>query len=217
MRTISVHQIAFAKPGRGWKRWPSRLPLLCLIPALSWACSQGNGLSDLSLPGPGTDRVRPFQTPGVKAHVFLFTRADCPVSNRYLPEIRRLKETYGPRGVAFWRVYPDPDISGAAMRQHGQDFAIDIPALRDPSHRLVEAAGVSITPEAAVYLPEGRLVYRGRIDDRYIEFGKYRRVPTRHDLEEVLRDVIGGRPPAFRATRAVGCYIADLRPRGAAP
>ncbi len=37
--------------------------------------------------------------------VVIFTRTDCPVSNRYAPEVRHLYETYHPRGVDFFLVY----------------------------------------------------------------------------------------------------------------
>jgi len=33
-------------------------------------------------------------------------------------------------------------------------------------------ARVKVTPEAAVFMVDGHEVYRGRIDDRYVDFGK---------------------------------------------
>ena len=41
------------------------------------------------------------QQAGTKAIVFLFTSTDCPVSNRYAPEVRRIAEAFGSKGVAF--------------------------------------------------------------------------------------------------------------------
>ena len=68
-------------------------------------------------------------------------------------------------------------------------------------------AEVTVTPEAAVFLPDGRELYRGRIDDRYVDFGKERPTPTTRDLDEVLVSVLGGKPVASSVTRAIGCYI----------
>jgi hypothetical protein len=68
-----------------------------------------------------------------------------------------------------------------------------------------------VTPEAAVYTPDHRLVYRGRIDDWYVDFGKPRAAPTTHDLEDALEAVLGGRPVADARTTAVGCFIGDLK------
>ena len=56
----------------------------------------------------------------------------------------------------------------------------------------------------------GRVLYRGRIDDRYIEFGKDRPQPTDRTLERALDAIVQGKPVAMRETRAVGCFLADL-------
>ena len=41
--------------------------------------------------------------------------------------------------------------------------------------------------------PSGpRLVYRGRIDDRYVDFGTARAAPTTRDLEQVLDAIVAG-------------------------
>ena len=53
-----------------------------------------------------------------KAVVFLFVSVDCPISNRYAPEARRLEERFAPEGVAFWLVYPNASETPAAIRRH---------------------------------------------------------------------------------------------------
>ncbi|PYT11844.1 MAG: hypothetical protein DMG59_25260 [Acidobacteria bacterium] len=155
--------------------------------------------------------VNPFAAPGAKAVVFIFVRTDCPISNRYAPEIRRLDAKFSPRGVAFWLVYPDPNEPVEAIRRHIHDYGYPATALRDPEHSLVKQAEVQVTPEAAVFAPNGNLLYHGRIDDRYVDFGKARPAPTTHDLELALGAVLAGKPAPNKATRAVGCFLSDLR------
>ena len=58
----------------------------------------------------------PFDTAGVRAIVFLFVSTDCPISNRYAPEIRRVKEKFARAGVRLWLVYADPDTSADAIK-----------------------------------------------------------------------------------------------------
>jgi len=53
-------------------------------------------------------------------------------------------------------------------------------------------------------------VYRGRIDDRYVDFGRARAAPTSRDLREVLQALARGGPVAPRTTAAVGCSIPQL-------
>jgi peroxiredoxin len=146
-----------------------------------------------------------------QAVVFLFVRSDCPISNRYAPELRRLATKFAPRGVTFYLVYPDPLESPDKIRAHVRDYDYPGTPLRDPDHRLVRITQAKVTPEAAVYTPDHRLVYRGRIDDWYVDFGKPRAAPTTHDLEDALEAVLGGRPVADARTTAVGCFIGDLK------
>src|SRR5258707_7968670 len=130
---------------------------------------------------------------GVKAIVFIFTSTDCPISNRYAPEVRRIAETFGSKGVVFRLIYPNPAEKAAAIREHMSAFAYAgaTAALRDPAHALVKFAGATVTPEAAVYAG-GRIVYRGRIDDRHVDLGVERPSATTRDLADALAAVVAG-------------------------
>lgn len=157
-------------------------------------------------------RVDPLTAPaGVKATVFIFTATDCPISNRYAPEVRRLATAYAPQGVLFRIVYPSPAETAEGIREHLTAFGYEgaTEALRDPKLALVKFVGATITPEAAVVVG-GKVVYRGRIDDRYVDLGLERPAATTHDLGDALAAVVAGRPVPHPTTQAVGCYIADF-------
>lgn len=146
--------------------------------------------------------------------VFVFTRSDCPIANRYAPDLERLQKQAAAASVEFWLVFVDPAESAATIRDHLRAYGYTGRALRDPRHDLVRAAGATIAPEAAVYVRDRRaprLVYRGRIDDRYQAPGRMRPAARTHDLEDVIGEVRDARARVFRETRAVGCVIADLR------
>lgn len=153
--------------------------------------------------------VDPFQG-RARATIFIFVRTDCPVTNRYAPVIRQLQQEFAPRGAAFWLVYPDALITTAAILNHDREFQFDCPALRDPRHELVKLTGAEITPEAVVFLHGKRMVYRGRIDNEYVDFGVTRPAATAHDLADALTAALAGKPVAMARTRAIGCYISDL-------
>jgi len=153
--------------------------------------------------------VDPFQlTARAKAAVFIFTATDCPISNRYAPEIQRLYRAYADKGVRFFLVYPNPADTPALIREHAKSFGYPAEALRDPKQSLVMAAKATIAPEAAVFVGS-RLVYHGRIDDRFVELGVDRPAPTERDLDEAIGAVLAGRPVPHPVTQAVGCYLAD--------
>jgi hypothetical protein len=160
--------------------------------------------------GPST--VDPFAAPdAIKVIVFLFTSTDCPISNRFAPEVRRLATAFAPQGVLFRLVYVNPAEDATAIREHMAAFAYAgaTQAIRDSKLALARFVGATITPEAAVYAG-GRVVYRGRIDDRYVDLGVERPVPTTHDLADALAAVVSGKPVPHPTTQAVGCFIADL-------
>jgi AhpC/TSA family len=155
--------------------------------------------------------VSPFAGTLRTAFVFVFTRTDCPASNRYAPELARLHERFAPRGAAFTLVYPGHETTATAIRRHTQEYGYPFAPLRDPDFSFVDMVGATITPEAAVFDAGGTLRYLGRIDDRYISAGRPRPTPTRHDLEEALESILGGRHVPAERTRAIGCLIDDLR------
>jgi hypothetical protein len=155
--------------------------------------------------------VDPLQAGTNKTVVLLFISNDCPISNRYAPELRRLHAEYSPRSVKFWLVHPNADESVAAIRQHARDYQLPTDILRDSEHALVKLAQAKVTPEAAVFLPDRRLVYHGRIDNWWADFGKARPQPTKRDLRDVLEAVLAGKPVPKDHALAVGCTIAAPR------
>jgi hypothetical protein len=143
-----------------------------------------------------------------KAVVLIFVSRDCPISNRYAPTIRKLQSKFAPKGVKFWLVYPNADESAEAIRQHTNDYQLPCALVRDPQHALVKQARATVTPEAVVFLRGSKVVYRGRIDNRYVVLGKERPEATQHDLDAVLQAILDGKPvPGSQP--AVGCYIAE--------
>jgi thiol-disulfide isomerase/thioredoxin len=140
--------------------------------------------------------------------VYVFTTTDCPISNRYAPEIQRLASKFKDH-AKFVLVYPVPTDSPDLIREHQKKFGYGLESISDASQALIKKTGVTVTPEVAV-MKGDQLLYRGRIDDRYVELGRERPKPTSHDLEAALTAIIAGKPVAFRETRAIGCILSDL-------
>ena len=152
----------------------------------------------------------PFKSTPSRVLVLLFVRTDCPISNRYAPVMEKLSEEF--QGKAkFWLVYPDAAESAAQIRTHLSEFHYALPALRDIHRSLVKRAQATITPEAAVFDASGKLVYHGRIDNWYEDFGRARAAATTHELADAIRNTVAGRATAPDHANAVGCYISDVQ------
>jgi hypothetical protein len=157
--------------------------------------------------------VRSLAAPGTKCIAAIFVAADCPISNRYLPEIARLSREFAPRGVRLWLVYPNPGDTLAAVHSHQSQYpdAASLPQLIAPDPRFLAHAHVHVTPEAAIFPADAVMsqpvLWHGRIDDRYLTFGTQRPAATQHDLADSLNAALAGRQPASAAAPPVGCAI----------
>ncbi len=140
----------------------------------------------------------------------MFTRTDCPISNRLIPEVCRLHDVYQTRGVDFYLDDVDPNESPDDIRRHLSEYRIPCQALRDPRHDLANDSGATITPEAVVFGKDEKMTYRGRVNDLYVDIGRARAEPTTHDLADAIEATVLGRPVATPRTEAVGCKIEDL-------
>lgn len=142
--------------------------------------------------------------------MLFFITVDCPIANRYAPEIARIAKEYSPKGFAFVRVYPEKTLKAGAVSKHGSDYGLQsLPAIIDGMHLLVDKIRPKVTPEAAIVGADGLLLYRGRIDAAYMDHGRFTETPARRDLREALADISSNRQVRLRHVPAVGCDIPD--------
>src|SRR5437660_12481901 len=95
---------------------PSRLAAALLLLAL--ACSAAPQKTALHLDG---TRADPFLAASGRPVVLIFVRTDCPISNRYAPQIQRISSEYGTK-VALWLVYPSRTSPAEKIRQHQREY-----------------------------------------------------------------------------------------------
>jgi hypothetical protein len=157
-----------------------------------------------------TGGENPFDEPA-HVRVLIFARTDCPITNRYAPELGRIGQEFASKGVKFWIVYPDPSETPAKIAKHMAEYHLPGRGIADPHFELQKRAEAKISPQAAVFDSSGNLVYSGRIDDRYVAFGKSRPAPEVHDLENAIEATLQGKRVAEARTKAIGCYLDDLQ------
>jgi glycerol-3-phosphate dehydrogenase len=93
------------------------------------------------------------------------------------------------------------------VARYARDFRYGFPLLLDPDQVLVRHTNASVTPQAAIVLPDGKLVYLGRIDNRVVDFGKNRPQATQSDVRMILDTVLSGKSAAYSTTKSIGCAI----------
>jgi peroxiredoxin len=191
----------------GMLRTACRFPAALLFVACTWAAAPQFGLHDTR----GAEHT-PAEWNGKKAVLLLFVTTDCPVANSYVPEMNRIHDDYAARGVLVWAVQADPTVPAASVVQYAHDYHYGFPLVLDLRQSLVSLAGATITPQAAILSPEGKVLYLGRIDNRVADFGQLRFKATVPDLRNALDEVLAGKPVAVPYTKSIGCAINRIKP-----
>ncbi len=186
---------------------PNRLAFailaICLI-SHPFAARADDSLQFTTLSGAS---ISPLRSQQEKPAVVIFVTIDCPINNALAPEISHIYKHSRKLGVQFTLVHVDADLSEADARKHATDFSLKIPIVIDHKHLLVKAAKATITPETAVFDSKGKLVYHGRINDQWTDYGKRRAIPTEHNLRETLDALLAGKNAPKSTAPAVGCFI----------
>lgn len=73
----------------------------------------------------------------------------------------------------------------------------------DSNHELADAFGASRTPEVYLFDGNGKLVYRGAIDDSPADESKIKR----QHLKEAINEMLSGADVSVKESRSVGCSI----------
>jgi peroxiredoxin len=149
--------------------------------------------------------------PGI---VLFFIATECPVSNSYAPEMARLAKSFEARGFVFRGIHTDPAVTAALAAAHADEYGLPFPILLDPAQTVARQAGVRVTPEAVVLLPDGQIVYRGRIDDRYSPDGRHRPAAVVHELENAIAAILRAELPVVVDTKPFGCPLVPREETG---
>jgi peroxiredoxin len=144
--------------------------------------------------------------------VLFFILHDCPICNRYMPEMNQIVQKYRSRGFGFIAVYPESDFSREDAQKHAREYHFDFPVVIDSDHRFAAQFGVKVVPQVAVLNSQRELLYRGRIDDLFADVDKQRPAAIHHDLRETLDDIAAGIKPHRAWAPAVGCPISYDQP-----
>lgn len=126
--------------------------------------------------------------------LLFFLDRECPVSNGYAPEMARLAQLARNGKLAVLGIHSDPSTTIQEAVRHAKEHALGFDVVVDHAQRLATASGVAIVPQAVITDPEGRIVYRGRINDQYTPDGTRRLMATFHDLRNALEAFLANKP-----------------------
>ena len=142
-------------------------------------------------------------TPKVKT--IFFVTSDCPIAQRYVPEIKRIIKDY--KSVSTFRlVYEDSGVSQQKVSAHHSEYNMKCPFSLDKGHSIAKRYKITVVPTALVLNDRGETLYRGRIDDSYGENFKWR--PAKQlDLRNALSALRDGKSVPVKVTSVIGCTL----------
>ena len=149
---------------------------------------------------------------GDRGTAVIFTCNECPYSKGYEDRIIELAKSFEPKGIGFVAINAnDPKIVPGDgfefMVKRAQEKAFPFPYVVDTTQEIASAYGARVTPHIFLLDSEGKLVYRGRVDDSV----KTEEVKNR-DFKAALEALAGGKPVPVAETKAFGCSVKYSRP-----
>lgn len=145
---------------------------------------------------------------GAKGKLVVFSCNACPWAKAWESRIVELGNAYSKRGIGVVLVNSnDPSLNAEdgfdVMQKRAKERKMQFPYVVDATSDLARAFGATRTPEVYLFGPDGKLVYRGTVDDNAREPGK---VQKRY-LREALDAVLAGKSIPVAETKALGCSI----------
>ena len=147
--------------------------------------------------------------------VFVFLSVECPISNSYTKTLNDLQSQFIKSGKVadFFGVVSDPAVTRSQAKKHFDEYKVGFPVLFDASGLLIQALNPSHVPEAFVLDRDGKLVYRGAIDNSWEAIGRRRPKAEKEFLGDAITATVQGKPVTIIETKPVGCLIETL-PKG---
>lgn len=132
----------------------------------------------------------------------------CPYVRLYLERLKQIQEECLGQGVTLIGINANdatqyPDDSFENMKTFAAHHSLNFPYIRDVTQDVAQSFGASKTPEAFLLDAEGKLRYRGLIDDNANDPGG---VQASY-LRQAIAQLLNGEAIAPSTTEAIGCSV----------
>ncbi|MEM7387887.1 MAG: redoxin family protein, partial [Verrucomicrobiota bacterium] len=144
--------------------------------------------------------------PDFKGLVLFIHGNGCPLVQKRIPELKRLRESYGEKGFSFKMLNANLQDEREEIIAEAAEFENDFPILIDESQLVAEMMGLERTAETFLITADKSVAYRGAIDDR-LDYQTEKPEATESYLEEAIKALAAGKEIAQTRTEAPGCKI----------
>jgi peroxiredoxin len=139
---------------------------------------------------------------GKNGALIVFMSAQCPVVKGYAERINTLVKDYQAKGITVIGMNSNATESLDYVKSNMTERSHSFTMLLDKGNVIADKFGATVTPEVYLFDKDGKLVYRGAIDnDRSGEN------ITARPLQDAVDATLGGKAVAKTETKAFGCSI----------
>ena len=142
--------------------------------------------------------------------VVSFLGIECPLAKLYAPRINQLATEFKSQGFEFVAVNSNRQDSTQEWRQFAKTTNLVLPIVKDHGNQIADKLNVVRNPDVVVIDSDGKIRYRGRIDDQYSP-GIARSMVNREDLRIALTELSAGKAVSIPATEPEGCLIGRVK------
>ena len=181
-----------------------------MVETLSTMLPLGTPVPDFSLTNAvdgGT--VSPDDFADHPALLVMFICNHCPFVKHVMDELTRLGRDYPPRGVGIVAINANdpigyPQDAPENMQRLARELGWEFPFLFDETQEVAKAFHAACTPDFFLFDGDGRLAYRGQLDDSR----PGNDVPvTGEDLRSAIDAVLAAEPVPEDQKASIGCNI----------
>ncbi|MBD2259763.1 thioredoxin family protein [Pseudanabaena sp. FACHB-2040] len=144
-----------------------------------------------------------------RALLVMFICQHCPFVKHVQQELARIGQDYGPKGVGLLAISANnvathPQDSPEHLKQMAESLGFTFPLCYDESQETAKRYTAACTPDFFLFDGEGRLAYRGQLDDSR----PGNNIPvTGKDLRAALDAILSGQPIPEPQKPSIGCNI----------
>lgn len=140
-------------------------------------------------------------------HVYAFVAEECPISIYMAGALSEISQSYYSK-ADFNLVFPLKSSNTKTANLFKTKNKLPLyNIVIDKNQGISKNLGASVTPEVIIIDADNKVLYKGRINDAYLEPGKRRHIFGSNDLNNALAMITEGKEFPKPWKKAIGCYI----------
>ncbi|MCC6904307.1 MAG: redoxin domain-containing protein [Anaerolineae bacterium] len=164
----------------------------------------GEALPDFALPDVLSGSTASLRDFAGKIVVLKFWSVECPWCSHHDAYLVEQAPLWAREGIRLVLINSNANETPEQMRAKASEIGLRcVPILHDEGNVVADQYGALTTPHLFIAGPDGRLLYRGAMDDRTFR----QRTASVNYLERVLDALKSGQPAPYEAVPPYGCTI----------